>query len=75
MSEYDNRFIIKEKGYRNGVYGMIETIVTVNGCKDTREEKFMPLEAKDEYHPKNINTEKIAKEIEAQAKSKNGKVS
>lgn len=44
MSEFDNRFFIKEKGYRNGVYGQIITRVDNAGTpQEKRSETFHPI--------------------------------
>lgn len=69
MSEYEFRFKIHEKGYRNGVYGKITTTVYTDGRQPDRTEEFHSLEVRDEYEPTGVNTEKIAKEIKAKTKS------
>jgi len=49
MSEYDGRYFIKEKGYRNGVYGQITTKVEKAGTKEEkRTETFVPIRIEEE---------------------------
>lgn len=71
--DYSNYYLVKEKGYRDGVYGHITTTVSWPNGVDIREEKFTSIEVIND-EPKNIDTKKIAEEIEEKAKKKNGEL-
>lgn len=49
MAECDNRYFVKEKGFRNNKYGIIVTKVENAGTKDEkRTESFTPIETSEE---------------------------
>lgn len=56
MNDPENSYILREKIHRDGVYGLLVTVVTGCGTKDyKREETFTPIEVKEDKDEKALD--------------------